>query len=51
MAIMKKLRKITNKDNCFDVFINTKVKDVRIYPEKPYDNMINYKLRKQKKEI
>ena len=48
---MRKLRKLTNKDNCFDVFFNTKIKDIRIYPEKPLESMINYKLKKQKKEI
>ena len=47
---MNKLRKITNKDNCFDMFQMTKVNDVRIYPEKPMFSLIKYKFKKLHKE-
>lgn len=39
-AIMNKIRNLTNKDNCFDVFYNTRVKDARVYPEKPIQSLI-----------
>ena len=31
----KKLRRLTNKDNCYDMFQNTRVQQMRIYPERP----------------
>lgn len=34
-AIMNKIRRITNKDKCIDIFHETKIKNKRIYAEKP----------------
>ena len=49
--IINKLRKFSSKDNCFDIFQNTKVNDIRMYPEKPMVNVIKYKFQKVNKEM
>ena len=49
-AMMAKLQRITNKNNCFDVFQNTKINDQRVYPEKPVVGLVNFKIKKLNKE-
>lgn len=47
---MGKLRQLTNKNTSFDVFQNTKVENIRIYPEKSTVSQIHFKMQKQNKE-
>ena len=48
--MITKLKKLTNKENCFDIFQQTRVNNIKIYPEKPTFSLIRFKMRKQEKE-
>lgn len=41
---------MTNKNTSFDIFQKTKVKDVRIYPERSTVSQIHFKMQRQSKE-
>lgn len=43
-AMMSKLQRITNKNNCFDVFQDVKIRDIKVYPEKPITGVVRYKV-------
>lgn len=44
---MVKLRKLTNRNTCFDIFQKTEVNGVRIYCEKPIQNVIDFKMKRE----
>lgn len=46
-VIMQKLRKISNRNTCFDIFQKTEVNGVRIYCEKPIQNVIDFKMKRE----
>ena len=43
-GLINKIKQLTNKNNCYDTFQDTRVKNNRIYPEKSLTSIIKYKM-------
>ena len=46
--MVNQVQSIRNRTKCFDLFYDVKVNDYRMYPQKPMNKVVQYRVRKKK---